>query len=84
MAVAQAHEHFSPALLEELEPRSPFRFGFLRSRRKKLDGRSGLFQRLFQVLLSGEEEPAIQLPSPHSRQRFPLMPSAALASDLIA
>src|SRR5258708_1929797 len=65
MAVAQAHEYFSPALIEELEPRSPFRFGFLRARRKKLEGRSGVFQRLFQVLLSSDEEPAIQLPTPH-------------------
>jgi hypothetical protein len=82
MAVAQAHEYFSPALLQYLEPRSPFRFAFLRSRRKRLDGRSGLFQRLFQILLSNDEEPAIQLPTPHPQQSFPLMQPAALASDL--
>src|SRR5258708_24874168 len=64
MAVAQAHEHFSPTLLAALEPCSPFRFAFLRARRKKLDGKSGLFQRLFQIFLSNEEETACQLPSP--------------------
>ncbi len=84
MAVAQAHEYFSPAIVEELEPCSPFRFAFLRARRKKLDGRSGLFQRLFPVLLSGDEEPAIQLPIPHPRQNFPLIPPITLASDLTA
>lgn len=83
MAVAQAHEYFSPALLADLEPRSPFRFAFLRARRKKLDGKSGLFQKLFQVLLSQEDqEPAVQLPSPQARRAFPLVPPAALAPDL--
>jgi hypothetical protein len=84
MAVAQAHEYFSPALLANLEPCSPFRFGFLRARRKKLEGRSGLFQRLFQILLSGDEDPAIHLPSPRARQGFPLIPPVALAPDLTA
>ncbi len=82
MAVAQAHEHFSPALLAALEPCSPFRFGFLRARRKKLDGKSGLFQRLFQILLSNEEGPACQLPSPRVRRSLPLIPTAALAPDV--
>jgi hypothetical protein len=84
MAIAQAHEYFSPALLATLEPCSPFRFAFLRARRKKLEGKSGLFQRLFQILLSNEEEPVIQLPSPRDRQGLPLIPPAALAPDLTA
>jgi hypothetical protein len=52
MAVAQAHEFFTTPFLAALEPRSPFRFAFLRGRRKKLDGNSGLFQRLFRILLA--------------------------------
>ncbi|MGA7258809.1 MAG: hypothetical protein WBX09_19330 [Terracidiphilus sp.] len=56
MAVAQADEFFTTPFLAELESRSPFRFAFLRSRRKKLDGNSGLFERLFEILLDGETE----------------------------
>jgi hypothetical protein len=82
MAVAQAQPYFSPALVTHLEPCSPFRFGFLRARRKKLEGRSGLFQRLFQILLSGNEAPAFQLPSPRPVQRFPIIPPVARAPDL--
>ncbi len=52
MAVAQAHQFFTAQFLAALESRSPFRFAFLRSRRKKLDGNSGLFHRLFQILLT--------------------------------
>ena len=52
MAVAQAQQFFSAPFLAALESRSPFRFQFLRSRRKKLDSNRGLFHRLFQVLLS--------------------------------
>ena len=84
MAVAQAHEYFSPALLASLEPGSPFRFVFLRAHRKKLDGKSGLFQRLFQILLSNDEELAVQLPPPRARHGFPLIPPVALAHDLTA
>jgi hypothetical protein len=53
MAVAQANQFFTPPFLAALEPRSPFRFAFLRSRRNKLDGKSGIFQRLFEILLAG-------------------------------
>jgi hypothetical protein len=82
MAVAQAQEYFSPALVAELEPCSPFRFAFLRARRKKLEGKSGLFQRLFQLLLSSDDETAYQLPNPRSRQAFPLISPPTLAPDL--
>ena len=86
MAVAQAHEYFSPALLAELEPCSPFRFAFLRARRKKLDGKSGLFGRLFQLLLAGEIEGACQLPYPRGGRGAPLtvQSSATLAQNLPA
>jgi hypothetical protein len=82
MAVAQAHKYFSPALVAALEPCSPFRFGFLRARRKKLDGKSGLFQRLFQILLSGSNGTGCELPSPRARHALPLLPPPALAPDL--
>jgi hypothetical protein len=82
MAVAQAHEYFSPALLADLEPRSPFRFAFLRARRKKLEGKTGLFQRVFQVLLSNDQDVGCQLPSPRARQILPLIPPTTFAPDL--
>jgi hypothetical protein len=82
MAVAQADEHFSPAFLKSLEPCSPFRFAFQRARRKKLEGKSGLFQRLFQILLSSHDDSALQLPLPCTRQNFPLNHAPALAPDL--
>jgi len=65
MAVAEAQEFFSTAFLRELEPRSPFQFEFLRSRREKLQGRSGLLQRLFDILLHSESSSgASMLPDP--------------------
>lgn len=54
MAVAEAPQYFTAPFLAALETRSPFRFAFLRGRRKKLDGNSGIFQRLFEILLAGE------------------------------
>lgn len=75
MAVAEAHEFFTAPFPAEQESRSPFRFGFLRSRRKKLDGNRGLFQRLFEILLSSEVPQAVEvrptLPGvPHPRDAF--------------
>lgn len=75
MSVAQAHEYFTPALIAQLEPCSPFRFAFLRARRKKLEGKSGLFQKLFQILLAGSEAGALPFSSPIS-----LVPTQALAA----
>jgi len=56
MAVADAHQYFNATFLAAIEARSPFRFAFLRSRRKKLHGRSGIFERLFETLLSAEND----------------------------
>ena len=85
MAVAQAHQYFTPALLAQLEPCSPFRFSFLRARRKKLEGKSGLFQRIFQILLLNEDEPPCRLPDPHARRVLtPLVSPAAIAHDVTA
>lgn len=66
MAVAEAHEHFSPAFLAEMERRSPFRFGFLRARQKQLARRRGLYRNLFDVFLeprnAAESEAFCNLP----------------------
>jgi hypothetical protein len=65
MAVGQAHEYFTPAFLARMEPYSPFRFGFLRKRREKLQGDRGLFQRLFEIVMKSEGENCFSgLPSP--------------------
>ena len=61
MAVAASHEYFSRELLREVEQFSPFRFGFLRERRKKLTGRRGLYAMLFDAFVEpeGDEHPAL-------------------------
>ena len=71
MAAAQARRYFSPAFLDSLETRSPFRFSFLRARRKKLDGKSGLFARLFPLLLDGGTERTSHIPIPHPLHTLP-------------
>ncbi len=55
MAVAESHEYFSPGFLEEAEPFSPFRFGFLRERRERLAGRQGLYAKLFDAFVEAPE-----------------------------
>jgi hypothetical protein len=67
MAVALAHTCFTPAFLARMEPSSPFRFAFLRSRRDKLAGDRGLFHRLFKVVLNSDDQNARFLPAPQSR-----------------
>jgi hypothetical protein len=82
MAVAQAHEYCTPGLLAQLEPCSPFRFAFLRARGRKLDGRTGLFQRLFQVLLSSGDESPFQLPNPSLHPPIPMVAQPIPVHDL--
>ena len=54
--------------LAELETHSPFRFTFLNDRRKRLESRRGILNRLFEAFLAGDEdEPA-----------FPLLPSSLM------
>lgn len=48
-AVAEASEFFSPPFLIRAEGCSPFRFEFLRARRKSLVGRRGLYTTLFDL-----------------------------------
>ena len=54
-AVADSHEYFSPAFLDEAERCSPFRFDFLRTRNQRLAGRQGLYATLFQAFLGTPE-----------------------------
>jgi len=49
-AVADSSEFFSLAFLREVEPFSPFRFGFLRARKSSLAGVQGLYGKLFSAL----------------------------------
>jgi len=67
MAVAQSHPHFSPGFLAEAESWSPFRFSFLRERRKRLTGRQGLYTTLFELFLAGEDEVTASLPAARAR-----------------
>jgi hypothetical protein len=65
MAVAQAHEYFTPAFLAQMEPRSPFRFAFLRERRERLQGDRGLFERLFEIVTNSDDRSGFNgLPAP--------------------
>ena len=66
MAMALADTCFTPAFLARMEPCSPFRFAFLRSRRDKLAGDRGLFHRLFEVLLNRADQDAPLFPVPKS------------------
>jgi hypothetical protein len=65
-AVADSHKFFTPGFLEETERSSPFRFAFLRARRKRLANRQGLFATLFDAFLEAPDEEdgdALPLPS---------------------
>jgi hypothetical protein len=61
MAVAASQEHFSPQFLAETEVFSPFRFAFLRERRRRLTGRQGVYAMLFEALIEAPEEPSVPL-----------------------
>jgi hypothetical protein len=64
MAVAASHEHFSRGFLQDVEQFSPFRFGFLRERRRKLTGRRGLYAMLFDAFVEPSGDEGAVLPSP--------------------
>jgi hypothetical protein len=67
MAVADAHEFFSPGFLSALERSSPFTFRFLRARNKELARRRGLYSKLFDVLVEDCEDDALRAPFPDYR-----------------
>ena len=79
MAVAEAHQHFSPAFLAEAERFSPFRFAFLRERRETMIGQGGLYGRLFDAFAAQEDgEPDVCFPVPRIR---PALAARALPSE---
>lgn len=63
-AVADSHTYFTRAFLQETERSSPFRFDFLRARRKRMTSRQGLFVTLFDAFLEAPEEDDDKLPLP--------------------
>jgi hypothetical protein len=63
-AVADSHEYFSREFVADMERSSPFRFGFLRARRKRLASREGLYARLFEAFLEAPEDEEDGLPAP--------------------
>ena len=67
-AVAESHEFFSPEFLEEAQRCSPFHFEFLRARRKRLSGRQGLYEMLFDAFLEAGEDHHDTLPLVDHRQ----------------
>jgi hypothetical protein len=69
MAVGRAHAYFSPAFVARMESCSPFRFAFLRSRREKLNGDRGLFERIFELVLNSEDQSEVSLPVPELARR---------------
>lgn len=63
-AVADSHEFFSPEFVAETERSSPFRFEFLRARRKRLASREGLYAVLFDAFLEAPDEDDLDLALP--------------------
>ena len=63
-AVADSHEYFSREFVAEMERSSPFRFGFLRARRKRMASREGLYARLFEAFLEAPDDEEDGLPVP--------------------
>ncbi len=67
-AVANSHEFFSPAFVEQAERWSPFRFAFLRARNERLTSRQGLYATLFEAFLESRESDYSELPLPDDRE----------------
>jgi len=66
MAVARSHRYFTSGFIAEVEPESPFRFGFLRARHKRLSGRTGLYRVLFESFLDSADADLGALPCPEN------------------
>jgi hypothetical protein len=60
-AVADSHQFFSAKFLREAEQSSPFRFEFLRARRKRLASREGLYATLFEAFLEAPDDDDFEL-----------------------
>jgi hypothetical protein len=78
-AIAESHEFFTPQFLEEAERCSPFRYGFLRARNKKLASRQGLYTTLFDAFLEAPDDGEDELPLPVYRRVPWLEPEVVLA-----
>jgi hypothetical protein len=61
-AIADAHEYFSPTFSMRAEYCSPFRFEFLRARRKRLASRQGLYAVLFDLFVENADADASESP----------------------
>jgi hypothetical protein len=61
-AIADSYAFFSPQFLDEAERCSPFRFAFLRARRKRQTSRQGLYASLFDAFLEAPEDNDGELP----------------------
>ena len=64
MAVARSSRYFTGEFLADVEQQSPFRFGFLRARSKRLAGRRGLYRVLFESFLESADSDLGNLPTP--------------------
>lgn len=84
MAAANTPELFTPRFLEDLETRSPFRFPFLRARRKRLAGRSGLYKVLFEAFLEAGEVNWEGLPPPERWRECALAGDFSSATEAAA
>ena len=73
-AVANSHEFFSPAFIEQAESWSPFRFAFLRARNQRLKSRQGLYATLFEAFLESRESGYGKLPPPAADPGCPIPP----------
>jgi hypothetical protein len=67
-AVAESREFCTPEFLNEVERCSPFRFGFLQKRHKRLTRRRGLYTTLFHAFLEARESDDDRLPLPVHRK----------------
>jgi hypothetical protein len=78
-AIAESHEFFTPQFLHEAERCSPFRYGFLRARNKKLASRHGLYTTLFDAFLEAPDDGEDELPLPVYRHVSWPAPEVSLA-----
>jgi hypothetical protein len=76
-AIAESHQFFTPEFLQEAERCSPFRYGFLRARNKKLASRQGLYATLFDAFLEAPDDREDELPLAGYR-RVPCLESEAI------
>lgn len=67
-AIAESREFFSPEFIQEAERCSPFRYGFLRARNKRLAKRQGLYATIFDAFLAAPDGDENELPMPENRK----------------